>query len=293
MKNLLLLVALCISTYSLKAQAIDAEPEVSTVCGGGSASLTATVIPAGSPGAPGSLPTTDYAISSVPFSTDPFTSGTAVALTDDSQTGLVIPIGFTFCYFGTEYTVANIGSNNWLSFSAAQSTTYTPQAIPSATNFPVNAILGPFQDINPGAGGTVRYATYGTAPFRRFVVSWNNVPMFSCTGQLYSSQIIIYETTNIIETHIANKSVCPGWVGGRATHGLQNTTGTVAIAVPGRNNTQWTASNEGTRFTPNGVATYTINWYILPANTLIGTGPSITVNTCNFTSVLLCRSCRT
>ncbi len=277
MKNLLLLVALCISTYSLKAQAIDAEPEVSTVCGGGSASLTATVIPAGSPGAPGSLPTTDYAISSVPFSTDPFTSGTAVGLFDDDQTGLVIPIGFTFCYFGTEYTIANIGSNNWLSFSDNQSTTYTPQAIPSATNFPVNAILGPFQDINPGAGGTVLYATYGTAPFRRFVVSWNNVPMFSCTGQLYSSQIIIYETTNIIETHIANKSVCPGWVGGRATHGLQNTTGTVAIAVPGRNNTQWTASNEGTRFTPNGVATYTINWYILPANTLIGTGPSITV----------------
>lgn len=277
MKKLLLILGLSISTYSIQAQAIDAEPEVSTVCGGGSASLTATVIPAGSSGAPGSLPTTDYAISTIPFSTDPFTSGTAVALTDDSQTGLVIPIGFTFCYFGTEYTVANIGSNNWLSFSAAQSTTYTPQAIPSATNFPVNAILGPFQDINPGAGGTVLYATYGTAPFRRFVVSWNNVPMFSCTGQLYSSQIIIYETTNIIETHIANKSVCPGWVGGRATHGLQNTTGTVAIAVPGRNNTQWTASNEGTRFTPNGVATYTINWYILPANTLIGTGPSITV----------------
>jgi len=261
----------------VNAQAIDAEPEVSTVCSGGSAALTATVIPAGSPGAPGSLPTTDYAISSCPFSTDPFTAGTQVTLTDDAQTGLVIPIGFTFCYFNNQYTMANIGSNNWLSFSAGQSNTYTPQAIPSATNFPVNAILGPFQDINPGAGGTVRYATYGTAPFRRFVVSWNNVPMFSCTGQLYSSQIIIYETTNIIETHIANKSVCAGWVGGNATHGLQNTNGTFAVVVPGRNNTQWTANNEGTRFTPNGSATYTINWYILPANTLIGTGPTINV----------------
>ncbi|MCK6650357.1 MAG: hypothetical protein L6Q66_11940, partial [Bacteroidia bacterium] len=41
--------------------------------------------------------------------------------------------------------------------------------------------------------------------------------------------------------------------------------------------TAWMTSNEGTRFTPNGTATYTINWYILPANTLIGTGPSITV----------------
>ncbi len=267
-----------VSVNQIKAQLVDAEPEVSTVCGGGTATLTATITPAGGTGAPGSLPTTDYAISSCPFSTDPFTGGTAVVLPDDGQTGLVIPLGFTFCYYGNQYTMGNIGSNNWLSFSAAQSNTYTPVAIPAGpATFPVNAILGPFQDINPGAGGTVRYATYGTAPFRRFVVSWNNVPMFSCTGQLYSSQIIIYESTNVIETHILNKSICATWVGGRATHGLQNINGTAAIAVPGRNNTQWTATNEGTRFTPNGVATYTVNWYILPIDTLIGTGLTINV----------------
>lgn len=278
MKKILLVVGLSLFTAGqIFAQAVDAEPEVSTVCGGGAATLTATVIPAGSPGAPGSLPTTDYAISSIPYNPDPLTSGTAVTLTDDSQTGM-IPIGFTFCYYGNSYTNFIIGSNNWIGFQTGETSTWVTVPIPNNTGAaPRNTIMGPWQDINPGVGGTVRYQLYGTAPFRRLSVSWSNVPMFSCTGQLYSSQIIIYETTNIIETHILNKSLCTSWNSGNAVHGLHNATGTAAVVVPGRNNTQWVATNEGTRFTPNGTATYTINWYILPANTLIGTGTSITV----------------
>jgi gliding motility-associated-like protein len=279
MKNKILFAGIIaiLSINKIVAQAIDAEPEVSTVCGGGSANLTATVIPAGSPGAPGSLPTTNYAISTIPYAPDPLTAGTSVALTDDSQTGL-IPLGFTFCYYGNSYTQFIIGSNNWIGFQTGETSTWVTTPIPNNTGTaPRNTIMGPWQDINPGVGGTVRYQMYGTAPFRRMSVSWNNVPMFSCTGQLYSSQIIIYETTNIIETHILNKSLCTTWNSGNAVHGLHNATGTAAVVVPGRNNTQWIANNEGTRFTPNGPATYTINWYILPANTLIGTGPSITV----------------
>lgn len=259
------------------AQLIDASPESQVVCGGTSATLTAVVTPPGTGGAPGSLPTTSYAISSIPYNPDPLTAGTPVALTDDSQTGL-LPIGFNFCYFGNTYSQFIIGSNNWIGFQTGETSTWVTTAIPNAAGTaPRNTIMGPWQDINPGVGGTVTYALYGTAPFRRLSVSWNNVPMFSCTGQLYSSQIIIYETSNIIETHILNKSLCATWNSGNAVHGLHNATGTAAFLVPGRNNTQWTATNEGTRFTPNGAATYTINWYILPANTLIGTGPSITV----------------
>lgn len=132
--------------------------------------------------------------------------------------------------------------------------------------------MGPWQDINPGNGGSVKYQLYGTAPYRRMVISWYNVPMFSCTGQTYSSQIKIYETTNVIETHILNKSICSTWNSGNAVHGLHNSTGTVAVIVPGRNNTVWSVSNEGKRFTPN----------VIWANTLGQTFPynsgSLTVN---------------
>ncbi|MCX6295087.1 MAG: gliding motility-associated C-terminal domain-containing protein, partial [Bacteroidetes bacterium] len=219
----------------------------------------------------------NYNISSIPYAPDPLTGGTGVTLSDDSQTGF-LPIGFSFCFFGNTYTQFIIGSNNWIGFQSGETSTWVTTAIPNASGTaPKNTIMGAWQDINPGVGGTVSYALYGTAPFRRLSVSWNNVPMFSCTGQLYSSQITIYETTNIIETHIANKSLCTTWNSGNAVHGLHNSTGTLAVIVPGRNNTQWTATNESTRFTPNGTPVYTINWYILPANILIGTGPSITV----------------
>lgn len=257
----------------LSAQTIDASPETQTICAGGNATLTAVVTPGGGGG---SLPTNSYAISAIPYSPDPFGGGTAVALPDDGETP-ALPIGFTFCFFGNNYTNFYLGSNNYIAFTGGTAFgTWVPQAIPSAT-FTRNAIMGPWQDINPAAGGTVTYATYGVAPFRRLSVSWNNVPMFSCTGQIYSSQIIIYETTNIIETHILNKSICLGWQSGHATHGIQNATGTVAFVAPGRNNTTWSVSNEGMRWTPNGTPNYQINWYILPANTLIGTGSPITV----------------
>ncbi len=256
---------------NLISQTVTATPANASICFGASATFNATYT------GPVATSTTNYTISTIPYAPDPLTAGTSVSLTDDSQTGM-LPIGFTFCYFGNSYTQFIIGSNNWIGFSAGQTSTWVTAPIPSNTgNAPMNTIMGAWQDINPGVGGTVRYAVYGTAPNRRLSVSWNNVPMFSCTGQLYSSQIIIYETTNIIETHILNKSLCSTWNSGNAVHGLHNATGTVAVVVPGRNNTQWTTSNEGRRFTPSGPATNTINWYVMPSNTLVGTGNSITV----------------
>jgi len=267
----ILIVLTALFSNNVEAQTVTAAPHNQSICFGATATFTASYT------GPAATGTTNYTISTIPYAPDPLTAGTSVTLSDDSQTGF-LPIGFTFCYFGNSYTQFIIGSNNWIGFSAGQTSTWVTVPIPTnAGTAPMNTIMGAWQDINPGAGGTVKYAVYGTAPFRRLSVSWNNVPMFSCTGQLYSSQIIIYETTNIIETHILNKSLCTSWNSGNAVHGLHDPTGTIAIVVPGRNNTQWTATNEGRRFTPSGPATNVINWYIIPGNTLVGTGNSITV----------------
>jgi gliding motility-associated-like protein len=262
----------------LFAQLIDASPEITTLCTGGSATLTATVTAPGTGGAPGSLPTDSYAITSIPFTPAPLTGGTSTSTTDDSQVG-PFPIGFSFCFFGTSYTQFYIGSNGWLAFSS-QPTTYTSATIPStAAGIPKNCIMGPWQDWNPGiAGGPyINYQTLGTAPNRKLVVNWNNIPMYSCTTTHGTFQVVIYENSNVIENYLVTKPNCTTWAGGTAVQGLHNAAGTVAFVVPGRNSTQWTASNEGWRYTPNGSATYAINWYIFPANTLVGTGPTITV----------------
>jgi len=109
----------------------------------------------------------------------------------------------------------------------------------------------PWQDWHPGLGGQIRYQTQGTAPCRRLVVSFTNVPFFSCSFTTGTFQVILYEGTNIIENHITNKGSC-GWAGGTAVQGIHNLPGTVAFTVPGRNSTVWTTTNNAWRYTPNG-----------------------------------------
>jgi gliding motility-associated-like protein len=195
-----------------------------------------------------------YNVQTIPYSPDPFNSGTAINLSDDAVSSAQ-NIGFPFCFFGNTYTQFYIGSNGWISFSAGQTTAFTSATIPSAAaNVPKNCIMAPWQDWHPGTGPNVgnyiRYQVYGTAPNRRLVVSWNAVPMFSCTTTYGTFQIKIYETTNVVETHIQNKPNCLAWAQGTATHGLHNQPGTIGVIIPGRNSTQWTTTNEGYRFTP-------------------------------------------
>ena len=234
---------------------INAGPNQS-ICTPNCATLTGTFVP--------TFATTSYAVSTPAYAPDPFNAGTAVTLSDDNWSGS-IPIGFNFCFYGQVYSNLLIGSNGILSFDLTQANGYCQwpinAAIPS-TSDPMNTIMGPWQDLYPPGGGTIKYAVYGSAPCRRFVVSWYQVPMYSCTTTLCTEQLVLYETTNIIDNFVQTKPLCTGWNGGYAIQGLQNSTGTAATAVAGRNYpTQWTTTNDAKRFTPTGAATYTVSWY--------------------------------
>ena len=141
----------------------------------------------------------------------------AVDLTDaniysDDTFGGIVDMGFNFVFYGNTYNQVVLSSNNYLSFNTANVNGYSDYTIGAAipTNLEPetqNGILCPWQDIYPGANGngTIQYATTGEAPNRVFIASFCGIPMFSCTDICYSSQIKLYETTNIIETHIAQK----------------------------------------------------------------------------------------
>ncbi len=163
-------------------------------------------------------------------------------------------IGFNFCYFGNVYNKCVISSNNYISFDttlAGTSSPWSTVAVPTSSPAEVrNSILAPWQDLNPGAGGNIYYQTIGTAPNRAFVVSYVNIPMFSCTGLSYTSQIILRESSNCIETHIASKPLCTSWNSGNAVYALQDATGSSAVVFAGRNNTPWSVTSEGTLWTP-------------------------------------------
>ncbi|MGY6562551.1 MAG: T9SS type B sorting domain-containing protein [Luteibaculaceae bacterium] len=200
----------------------------------------------------------------------------SLSLTDDIYSG-VINIGFTFEFFGIPYTQLLISSNNYVTFNLGSAGQFSGFSINPALPVPnptvkPNSIMSPFQDINPGVGGTISFITAGTAPNRVFIVSYEQIPMFQCTDQIYTSQIHLYEGCNTIETHIQNKPVCATFNGGQAIHAVHNATGTIAVVVgvdgpngvvQSRNaGVQWLTAEEGTRFIPiiNEAGQQTYEW---------------------------------
>lgn len=202
-----------------------------------------------------------------------------VASCDDCFSNWV-PLGFTFNFYGTNYTQCLISSNGYITFAGA-GTGYTPGGgsgwaitvnLPNPGG-PRNAIMTPWQDNNPALTTTdiIRYKTIGTAPNRIFIVEYLGVGAFGCGATIcFGSQIHLYETTNVIETHILKKDICASWNSGRGVHGIQNLAGTLANIVPGRNglSAPWninvnpaavppsSPTPEGRRWTPTGATTY-------------------------------------
>jgi gliding motility-associated-like protein len=273
MKHLLLLLLFPFFVYSQFCPALG--PDQILPCGVGTTTLTADLSQCG-PGGANPNQTTNYNCINIPYVAQTNT-GNQLFMGDDTQQG-PFNIGFTFCFFGQTYNQFWVGSNGWISFSAGQPTTFTSTPIPNAGfNIPKNCIMGPWQDWHPGVGGQIRYQVQGTAPCRKLVVSWINMPMFGCTQTLGTFHIVIYESSNYIENHIQSKQFC-GWANGTAVQGIHNQAGTAAITVVGRNSTQWTANNDAFRWVPSGpVVNPVLTWYQVGNPNPIGTGPTINV----------------
>jgi gliding motility-associated-like protein len=274
MKHLLLLFLFPLFVYSQFCPSLG--PDQILPCGVGTTTLTADLSQCGV-GGPTPNQTTNYSVAPIPY-VNQTNTGNQLFMTDDSQQG-PFNIGFTFCFFGQTYTQFWVGSNGWISFSPGQPTTFTTQTIPTA-NFlvPKNCIMGPWQDWHPGIGGQIRYQTVGVAPCRKLIVSWTNMPMFSCTNNFGTFHIVIHESTNYIDSYIQSKPACLQWQGGTATQGVHNIAGTIGITSPGRNSSVWTATNDAYRWTPTGpVVTPTLTWYQVGNPIPIGTGPTINV----------------
>ena len=187
-------------------------------------------------------------------------AGAAAIITVDDAVLGAYPIGFTFCFWGNKYTQFYIGTNGWVGFSAGQPIAFTPQPIPTTNALiPKNCIMSPFHDMNAGVSGFpatpltyISYYTSGSYPFRRLVVSWTNVPMYQCTSIRSTQQIVLFESTNIIQVNIAQKSTCLAWVSGKAILGLHSIGGLNAVVVLGRNATTWNITQpESWKFIPD------------------------------------------
>jgi hypothetical protein len=155
--------------------------------------------------------------------------GTPISLLDDS--GIVVPIGFRFDYFGQGYAHVAICSNGYLTFSTTL-TDLSPDPFPTATV--PNDVIGPFwRDLNPSdpnaPGQWIGFATLGNPPNRRFVAEWYNVSQYATPANRNTFEAILYEGTNCVEFRYG--TLMTPFEAARPKCGIENSTGTVGYDV--------------------------------------------------------------
>ena len=222
--------------------------------------------------------TTDYVVNSIPYApVFPFSGGINLNNTADDIWSPSVNLPFSFNFYGINYDSILVGSNGVATFDQTNQSpggycnwNFT-QSIPN-TNFPIrNAIYGVYQDTNiqspPITNPAVQNINYYVAniePYRVFVINFNELPQYVCGTSvgLQTSQIVLYETTNVIEVYVGRRAACPNWNSGSGLIGVQNQAGTNAIFPQGRNTGTWSANEEAWRFTPNGAVLPTsFTWY--------------------------------
>lgn len=273
MKRLLPVICLMIGG-NLFSQSITAYPDT-VICSAEPVQLTAIV--------DGSYGTESYVYEEIPFAPEAV-GGTVVNMVDDTHSG-PFSIGFDFCFFGQVYDQFYIASNGWISFeppTGAMDVNWTPDGpIPSvAANVPKAAVFAPWTDWHTGLCTNCIYReTVGVAPNRKLIVTYDEVPLFSCTAFEGTFQIVLHETTNKIENHLTHVDVCAAWDLGIAVQGIINEDGTEGYAVAGRNATDWSADDESWVWLPDA-----ITWYETATGTIVGTGDTITVTPASTTT---------
>ncbi len=208
-----------------------------------------------------------YTVTSIPHQV--YVGSLPVQATNDDSYSSVITLPFNFDFYGVTYNQLLISTNGYLDFRTnlanSSSPFYFSQTIPNSAFSVKNSILGNFQDLynNTVSSGSITSGISGTAPFRKFVVSYNNNSIFACANSTSTFQIILNETTNIIDIQLIDKQVCstsPTSGSSKSVCGLINLNGTQGIAPPNRNTGFWSAFHEGWRFNPQIATSNTYNY---------------------------------
>lgn len=172
----------------------------------------------------------EYSSESTVFNWIDTSAGTSFNLSDDS--GITIPIGFDFDFYGIRSSNVTISSNGFLSFNdpanawAAGNTSIPNLSLP-------NGIVAPFwDDLNPYSAGTITSLLEGIAPNRRLTVSWLGVPHYPSIGEV-SFQVSLYEGSNEILFQYLDTSFdyAPYDNGKSATVGIEDQAGTNAKLI--------------------------------------------------------------
>lgn len=251
--------------------------------------------------------TSDYTLSTIPYSPFPYLdpSGQESAnIYNDDQFGDKVTMPFPFCFYDSIFSKLTVGSNGLITFDTtnalcanAYTIPTTSPAIPGtgggaqcsqfATYYPRAAIMPAFSDLDPRtvaspADRRVMWFVQGTAPCRKFIISFYHigvfgVPVSGCPTPSNTFQIVLHESTGVIEFFFERKACSSTTNAGRGIFGIQNWTRDKAVSMTGRNTGVWSENNTGYRFTPSaGTSRYVVSELYDMSGTLLMTADTLT-----------------
>lgn len=139
----------------------------------------------------------DYEISTIAYDPPVISSPINVSFEDNDDVD-TLNIGFNFIYYENTYDTIFPASNGYLSFGEAHDTWYI--GIPDETINNFIALAG--NDLNILSGGSVYYETSGAAPYRKFVIKYDEMHLNFPFYLYVTVTAVLYETSGIVELYV-------------------------------------------------------------------------------------------
>jgi large exoprotein involved in heme utilization and adhesion len=212
-------------------------------------------------GATFTIPSSGYALSTIPLNFENLSAATTLNLRDD-QVSDMVPLPFSFNYFGTDYTSIYVSSNGFITpVVTGNNGCCDGSALPS-TSGPNATIAGWWTDLNPSNGGTISYGTISDASGnQRFIVQFNDVPRYisdpSAPPNPVTMQFQLIEGTNTIEVHYLNAPIDADGFPNINSAGIENQDGTLGLQFLSDATTA--LNSTAVRYTPTAANTNSIS----------------------------------
>jgi hypothetical protein len=209
----------------------------------------------------------------------PAASCTLIPLNNDDSYSAIINLPFDFPFYGVFYNSLVVSANGYISFDVSNAQSFSHYGMLSSgaglsttgsapgVDLPSDKyhkalIMAPYHDLNSFYTSSpermMKYNVTGAAPHRRWILTYYKIPLYSapCSTLFENThQLVLHESTGIVEIFINSKQVCTGWNNGRAMIGMQDDTRTKGIMPTGRaaSDPSWGSPgmNESWRFIPS------------------------------------------
>lgn len=112
-------------------------------------------------------------------------------------------IGFTFNFYGTDYTTFYVCNNGFVTFVGGNCG-YNEADIPTAGA--PGSFIAPYWD-DLYTGGNIKYELFGAAPNQYMVISFENINHINYQSGGATFQVILYETTNNVRIQYTDSTM--------------------------------------------------------------------------------------